>query len=364
MKAAAVIHALAAKGDPSLEQILVHTGQHYDHQMSRVFFDDLQLPEPSAFLDVGSGSHAVQTARAMQAFEPVLLAANPDAVVVVGDVNSTLACALVAAKLGFPVSHVEAGLRSFDRSMPEEINRILTDQLSDLLFTPSLDANRNLQREGIDDRKVHFIGNVMIDTLVRILPKAERSEVLQHLRLDSGAFVLVTLHRPSNVDEPPIIAEILRALLTIAENETVVFPIHPRTQARIEQLGLPMDHPSLRLIEPLSYIDFLALQRAAHFVITDSGGVQEETTYLGVPCLTVRPNTERPVTIHSGTNRLVGSTCREIVEAARDAGSRRAGPGSVPDLWDGRAGERIAGILINAYKHGSVAASCESPPGL
>jgi UDP-N-acetylglucosamine 2-epimerase (non-hydrolysing) len=233
--------------------------------------------------------------------------------------------------------------------MPEEINRMLTDQVSDLLFTPSIDANSNLRREGIDEKKVHFVGNVMIDTLIRLLPKAERSTVVEDLGLDPGSFALVTLHRPSNVDEASTLSEIVRALLSIAASRIVVFPVHPRTRERMEQLGLSGNHQSLRVIEPLSYIDFLALQRAAFFVITDSGGVQEETTYLGVPCLTVRPNTERPVTIEAGTNRLVGNTCDEIVRAARGIRSGDPVPRSIPDLWDGHAGERIAEILHQTF---------------
>ena len=299
MKAAPVVRALAQK--PGVRQVLVHTGQHYDQNMSDVFFRELEIPEPDSNLAVGSGSHAVQTGQIMMRFETVVKNDRPDLVLVYGDVNSTIAAALVCSKLGIPVAHVEAGLRSFDRGMPEEINRLLTDQIADLLFTPSEDGDRNLLREGIPAERIRFVGNVMIDTLVRLLPKAAAA---LPARLPD-AYALVTLHRPSNVDEPPMLQEILRVLDEISHELPVIFPIHPRTAQRIAQLGF---HPgeNFQFWEPQSYLQFLALQQKATVVITDSGGIQEETTFLGVPCLTVRDSTERPVTVEVGTNILVG----------------------------------------------------------
>jgi UDP-N-acetylglucosamine 2-epimerase (non-hydrolysing) len=341
MKTAALMHAMRARPE-DFEQLLVHTGQHYDQKMSQVFFDELGLPQPDAYLGVGSGSHALQTARAMTAFEPVLAEMRPDVVVVVGDVNSTLACALVASKLGVPVAHVEAGLRSFDRTMPEEINRILTDQVADFLFTPSPDGDENLQREGIPKEKIHFVGNVMIDTLIRLLPRAEPGPVLHRFGLFPETFVLVTLHRPSNVDDDRPLREIMKALGEIANVRPVVFPVHPRTSARMQYLGLiPGDR--IRLVEPLGYLDFLALQRSAYLVMTDSGGVQEESTFLGIPCLTLRPNTERPITLTTGTNRLVDSEYGPIMAAV--LATTRQDRHAPPELWDGHAAERISTIL-------------------
>lgn len=330
-------------------QMLVHTGQHYDNNMSRVFFDELDIPRPDVFLDVGSGTHAEQTARIMLAFEPIVLKHRPDWVIVVGDVNSTLACSLVCAKLEIPVAHVEAGLRSGNRTMPEEINRLLTDQIADLLFTPSKDADENLVKEGIPPTKIHFVGNVMIDTLVRLLPKARESRILAELALEPNGFVLVTLHRPSNVDDPQTLGEILTGLAELVKERPVVFPVHPRTRKCMEKLAIDLSRVSL--IEPLGYIEFLALMASAKLVITDSGGVQEETTYLGIPCLTVRPNTERPVTIHVGTNRLVESRAQAIVDAVQDldgVGSAKltATRPRRPDLWDGRTAHRIVQIMM------------------
>lgn len=332
------------------EQVLVHTGQHYDEKMSKVFFDDLGMPLPDINLEIGSGSHAWQTAQIMLKFEPTIQEYRPDAVVVPGDVNSTLGCALVASKIGIPIVHVEAGLRSFDRTMPEEINRVLTDQISSVLLTPSPECEGNLLREGIPGENIFFVGNVMIDTLKRLLPRAqERIPALAELMPPDG-YVLVTLHRPSNVDEPETLHEIMRALLKIGQNVPVVFPVHPRTTARLQSLDLNLEkEANLHLIEPLSYLDFLAFQSQARLVITDSGGVQEETTYLGIPCLTVRPNTERPVTIELGTNRLVASTCQSIVEASTpilaDGRQRTAGEGNRPELWDGISSQRIVSVL-------------------
>lgn len=342
----------SARLDPGGERILVHTGQHYDYNMSKIFFEELDLPIPDDFLNVGGGTHAEQTARVMLAFEPVLQKHAPDWLVVVGDVNSTLACALVGAKLGVRVAHVEAGLRSRDRSMPEEINRLLTDQLSDLLFTPSPDGDENLQDEGIPAHKIHCVGNVMIDTLVEMLPRAMARPVLGELGLQAGKYVLATLHRPSNVDRPETLSELLGGLNDIATRIPVIFPVHPRTRKNIEGLvGLALA-PGVHLIEPLGYLDFLSLTRSAALVLTDSGGVQEETTYLGVPCLTARPNTERPVTITQGTNRLVASRRSELLQAALEAlEGKRAGDHSVfhpPERWDGHAAERIIRILLQA----------------
>ncbi len=332
------------------EQLLVHTGQHYDVEMSSAFFDDLSLPRPDVNLEVGSGSHAWQTAQVMLRFEAVLEEFRPDWVVVPGDVNSTLACTLVAAKLGIKVAHVEAGLRSFDRTMPEELNRIVTDQLADALFTPSPDGDENLLREGVDPSRIHFVGNVMIDTLVRLLPAAvERWDTLADAHaLEQRSFVLVTLHRPGNVDHPGVLAELLGALTDLAVDYDVVFPVHPRTRTRLEGNGAAAGG-ALRLIRPVGYLDFLALQANAAAVLTDSGGVQEETTYLGVPCLTARPNTERPITLTAGTNRLVERRRDVLVRAVREAiASRNGHVHTPPQLWDGKASQRIVEVLARA----------------
>lgn len=340
MKIAPVMRELA-KYPLDFTQALVHTGQHYDLDMSQVFFDDLELPRPDVNLEVGSGSQAWQTAQVMLRFEPVVLEHRPDWVIVVGDVNSTLGCALVCGKLGIRVAHVEAGLRSFDRTMPEEINRLLTDQIADLLLTPSLDANANLLREGITPAKICFVGNVMIDTLVRLLPKAEQRWPRLRQRLDPDRYALVTLHRPANVDHPTTLAEIISALTEISRRIPVLFPAHPRTRKRLGESGLSSGSPHLRLIEPLGYLDFLALMTHADFVLTDSGGVQEETTYLGIPCLTIRPNTERPITVTIGTNCLVESKHEALIAAAQAALNGGWKRGAVPDLWDGMAAQRI-----------------------
>jgi UDP-N-acetylglucosamine 2-epimerase (non-hydrolysing) len=343
VKVAPVLSAMEKRG-PAFQQSLVHTGQHYNDSMSRVFFEHLDMPEPDEYLNAGSGTHAEQTARVMLAFEPVLLERQPDWVMVVGDVNSTLACALVCAKLGVRVAHVEAGLRSWDRSMPEEINRLLTDQVADLLFTPSRDADANLLREGIDPGKIHFVGNVMIDTLVQMLPKALARPVLNRMGLEKGHYVLVTLHRPTNVDQVEPLGEILSALEVIGQRLPVIFPVHPRTQERIGQFGL--EARGVRFLEPLGYLDFLALTHSAGLVLTDSGGIQEETTYLGVPCLTARSSTERPVTIEVGTNRLVASTRQAILEAFEQITPGERGQGQIPELWDGHTAERIAQVML------------------
>lgn len=350
MKAAPVLHAIEARG--GFAQALIHTGQHYDANMSEVFFGQLGMPRPDVNLEIGSGSHAVQTAKIMMGLEEELTARRPDLVLVYGDVNSTVAAALVCAKLGVRVGHVEAGLRSFDRTMPEEINRLVTDQLADLLFTPSADGDENLLREGVDPSKVHLVGNVMIDTLVRLRPAAEARwpELSAAHGLPNGGYALVTLHRASNVDDAEWLRSMLETLDEMAARLPVVFPIHPRTRQRLPGAGWAGPRgEGLRLTEPVGYLDFLALQAHAAVVITDSGGVQEETTYLGVPCLTVRENTERPVTISSGTNVLVGrdlGRLRAEAERVLAGGGRRAH--RPPPLWDGRAGERIAGVLAQS----------------
>ena len=324
---------------------LVHTGQHYDANMSQVFFDELDMPRPDEFLNVGSGSHADQTARTMLGFEPVVLNYRPDWVMVVGDVNSTLACALVCSKLGVRVAHVEAGLRSGDRTMPEEINRVVTDQIADALFTPSRDADENLLREGIPDSKIHFVGNVMIDTLVKMLPKALKRPTLANLGLEAGDYVLATLHRPCNVDDPAILEQILVGLGTISERMPVVLPVHPRTRQTLDSAMPILADSRVRLLDPCGYLDFLALTHSARLVITDSGGIQEETTYLGVPCLTVRPNTERPITVERGTNRLVGNDPTAIVECAIDLMSQKRKASPRLEYWDGIAANRIVRAL-------------------
>lgn len=348
MKVAPVMHEMA-QYPREFEQILVHTGQHYDTLMSRVFFEELGLPRPDVNLEVGSGSHTWQTAQVMSRFEPVVEEISPDWVVVVGDVNSTLACALVCSKMGIGVAHVEAGLRSYDRSMPEEINRLLTDQISDLLFTPSSDADENLLREGVAEEKVHFVGNVMIDTLVRLLPKAQAQWPGLRERFGLQRYLLVTLHRPSNVDEIEGLKGILEALSEISNEIAVLFPVHPRTRRRIHDFGLQEAAQGVQLLEPFGYLNFLALQAHADLVLTDSGGIQEETTYLGVPCLTARPNTERPVTIRSGTNQLVESSRHALVEAIRGRLAAEKVPRRVPPLWDGHTAKRIVRVFLQQY---------------
>ncbi len=352
MKIAPLVEAFAA--EPTVEQCLVHTGQHYDAAMSQVFFEELGIPRPDLELDVGSGSQAEQTARVMLAFEPVCIDWRPDVVVVVGDVNSTLGCALVAAKLGIRVAHVEAGLRSFDRSMPEEINRLLTDQISDLLFTTEPSGNENLHREGVAGDRVHFVGNTMIDTLLRHRERALRLDPGGDHAVESGRYLLVTLHRPSNVDSQQILAGILEALGEIGIHTPVLFPMHPRTRRNIETFDLGSRLGSIRVLEPLGYLPFLALMARAGVVVTDSGGIQEETTVLGVPCLTLRSNTERPITLERGTNRLVPSDPGAIGRAVRETLTRSSGaqspPPSLPPLWDGRAAERISKILLDVLR--------------
>jgi UDP-N-acetylglucosamine 2-epimerase (non-hydrolysing) len=314
--------------------------------MSDVFFQELGLPEPDVNLEVGSGSHARQTAEIMARLEPVIVEQKPDLVVVYGDVNSTVAAALVCSKLLVPLGHVEAGLRSFDRTMPEEINRLLTDQVADLLFTPSSDGDENLLHEGIAPAKIHLVGNVMIDTLIRLLPVAERRYVLERLYVKPRAYGLVTLHRPANVDDPSVLGAIVEALHAVSNHVSLLFPVHPRTRQRLQHWELAEARPGVRLLEPLSYLDFLALQRSAAFVITDSGGIQEESTYLGVPCLTVRENTERPITTRLGTSCLVGRDMRKLQECVQQILTGDWRHGQIPPLWDGHAAERIADVIV------------------
>lgn len=342
MKIAPIVAEIGRR--PNLRGVLAHTGQHYDETMSAAFFRDLEIPAPDHHLGVGSGTHAEQTARVMLAFEPVVTAERPDWVIVVGDVNSTLACALVAVKLGVRVAHVEAGLRSFDRCMPEEINRVATDAIADLLLTPSADADANLRREGVPEEKIRRVGNVMIDTLRRQLPFAARSPILETFGLAPRRYAVVTLHRPSNVDDEPTLRGVLSSLAKLAQTLPVVFPVHPRTRQKLASLRDLETPPGLRLCEPLGYRDFLRLWSAARLVLTDSGGLQEETTGLGVPCLTLRENTERPITVSEGTNRVVGVNPANIDAAIAE--TLAAPPvGRIPELWDGRTAERIVGAL-------------------
>ena len=329
---------------PRLSTVLVHTGQHYDQKMSAVFFKELGIPAPDINLEVGSGSHAVQTANIMTRFEPVCLQEKPDWVVVVGDVNSTMACTLVAAKLGIKVAHVEAGLRSFDRTMPEEINRIVTDSLANLLLTPSKDANENLHREGVPDSRIKLVGNIMIDALVDNLGKARQSKILSQYNLEPGHFVYVTLHRPSNVDHRDSLSTIMRELTDLGTTLPVVFPIHPRTRKMLSEFGLaPAESSAIRITEPIGYHDSLCLTENARFVLTDSGGLQEESTFFQTPCLTLRPNTERPVTLSLGSNRL--TELRRLRCDIQETLHRPLRIGTNPPLWEGHTAKRILRTL-------------------
>ena len=342
MKIAPVMEAL--RGDSRVRQVLVNTGQHYDEAMAGGFLAELQLPTPDHNLGVGSATHAVQTAKVMMAFEEICLADRPDLVVVVGDVNSTMAASLVAAKLVIPIAHVEAGLRSRDKYMPEEVNRIVTDRLADLLLTPSRDADENLRAEGASIDRIHFVGNVMIDTLRRHLPIATRERVRDRLPMIDRPYAVLTLHRPSNVDDRETLGGILTAVQQVAARMPVIFPVHPRTRNRLREFDLDAVLQNVVLTEPLGYVDFLALTSHAGLILTDSGGLQEESTALGIPCLTLRENTERPVTVTHGTNRVVGTKTLDIV-AGVDQLFASPPPRRIPELWDGRAAERIAGVL-------------------
>jgi UDP-N-acetylglucosamine 2-epimerase (non-hydrolysing) len=342
MKAAPVLATLARV--VGLRQTLIHTGQHYDSNMSDVFFQQLDMPPPDLNLEVGSGSHAQQTAEIIARFEPVVTDCRPDLVLVYGDVNSTMAAALVCSKLQVRVGHVEAGLRSYDRSMPEEINRLITDQLSDLLFTPSEDADENLGREGIDAAKIHRVGNVMIDTLARLLPRclSYKPDGLP------ARYALVTVHRPSNVDDLAWLRTLIVALAQLSQELAILFPVHPRTRQRISELDLPATAKGLRLMDPKPYLEFLALQQGATVVVTDSGGMQEETSFLGVPCLTLRENTERPITVSRGTNLLIGrdvSRLQTEIHGILAGNTKKSSP--IP-LWDGHAADRIAQVITTA----------------
>lgn len=333
-----------------IEPLLVHTGQHYDEQMSDFFFSQLDIPEPDINLEVGSASHTVQTAEIMKAFEPVVLKHKPDAVLVVGDVNSTIACGLVAVKLGVKLVHIEAGLRSFDRSMPEEINRVLTDSISDILFCTEQSGVDNLLHEGIPEEKIFLVGNVMIDTLLKNKAKAATSNILGQLNLDGNDFAVVTLHRPANVDDPLTFGQILNALEAIQNDMPIIFPVHPRTRKNLVSSSLSKriaKQHDLRLIDPLGYLDFLKLMSSAKLVLTDSGGIQEETTILKVPCLTLRENTERPITEEIGSNRVVGTDTEKIIKAYKQAINERWRNLQTPPLWDGCAAERIVKILLD-----------------
>ena len=345
MKMAPLVHCLQQRGIP---QKLVHTGQHYDANMSKVFFDDLGMPAPDVYLGVGSGSHAEQTAKIMVEFEKVLGSDRPDLVVVVGDVNSTLACSVVSAKLCVPVAHIEAGLRSFDPSMPKEVNRIVTDRLAEILLTPSPDGDEHLKNEGVPSSRIHRVGNIMIDSLVANLKKAEASGVLADLSLEPRGYAVVTLHRPSNVDDPGTLLRVMRVLHEIATELPIVFICHPRTAARLKELeGYESVSAGgdLRVLPPLGYLDFLRLYSQSRLVLTDSGGLQEETTYLGIHCVTIRENTERPITLTQGTNTLVGTDADKILAAARPALDGEPASGSVPELWDGRTAPRIVDVF-------------------
>ena len=350
MKIAPLMHAWARR--PAVRALLVHTGQHYDANMSALFFRELGIPEPDLNLEVGSASHAVQTAEIMRAFEPVVLEHRPAAVVVVGDVNSTIACGLVAVKLGVKLVHVEAGLRSFDRTMPEEVNRVLTDAISDLLFCTEASGVANLRREGVAEERIHLVGNVMIDTLLRHRARADASRALLDLGLEPRGYAVLTLHRPANVDDPAVLGRLLDALEEVQRDLAIVFPVHPRTRQKLAGSGLAArlaGLPRLRLVEPQGYLDFLKLMAEARLVLTDSGGIQEETTFLGVPCVTARTSTERPVTTQIGTNVLVGddlALSREAIGRILDGAARH---GAIPPLWDGHSAERTVAILEQRF---------------
>lgn len=349
MKIAPLISELENHGK-NIQWKLVHTGQHYDEKMSDLFFRQLEIPEPNINLEVGSASHTVQTAEIMKRFEPVVKEYRPDVVLVVGDVNSTIACGLVTAKSGVKLAHVEAGLRSFDRSMPEEINRILTDSISDFLFCTEQSGVDNLLREGISDEKIFFVGNVMIDTLLNNKVKAENSNILNRLNLNGGDFAVVTLHRPSNVDDVVVFGRILDSLEIIQNDMPVVFPVHPRTRRNLYSMSLRNRIDSMtgfHLLDPLGYLDFLKLMSSAKIVLTDSGGIQEETTILNVPCLTLRENTERPITVEVGSNRIVGTETAKIVDAYKQIRDYESRKSQVPPLWDGNAAKRIVRVLLD-----------------
>lgn len=347
MKAAPLMHQLL-KNSEKFQITFVHTGQHYDHKLSQLFFDQLGMPKPDINLGVGSASHAEQTASIMIALEKLMIERGTDAVVVFGDINSTIAAAVVAAKLRVKLIHVEAGLRSFDNGMPEEINRIVTDRLSDILFVSEMSGLTNLHNEGVSSDKIFFVGNIMIDSLVRNLEAAQKSAILDELDLLPHEYIAMTLHRPANVDNREVLISLLKVIEEIGRVMPVVFPCHPRTQKEMQNFGITdgIDKKALRMIEPLGYLDFLKLQSECKFVLTDSGGVQEETTYLNIPCITLRENTERPATVEIGSNVITGSDPDKVRKTARDIFDGRAKIGRVPELWDGHTAERITEILI------------------
>lgn len=342
----APIHRSFQKYSNEVQHLICHTGQHYDVNMSDVFFQELELPYPNFYLGVGSGSHAEQTAKIMIEFEKVLLQEKPDLIIVVGDVNSTIACSLVAVKLGIKVAHVEAGLRSFDRTMPEEINRLLTDQIADYLFVTEKSGIKNLKNEGIANERIFFVGNTMIDTLIYFLPKIEKSKILEELNLKPNEYIVVTLHRPSNVDEPENLVKIFEQFKKISEKYKIVFPIHPRTKKNLQKADVNYKHSNILLIEPVGYISFVKLVKNSLMVLTDSGGIQEETTYLKIPCITLRQNTERPITAEIGTNKLIGTEYHKIAEECFNTIQNPPVDSQIPPLWDGKAAERIAAKII------------------
>jgi UDP-N-acetylglucosamine 2-epimerase (non-hydrolysing) len=347
MKAAPVLKEIQKHPD-SLSAFLIHTGQHYDHNLSKLFFEDLGMPNPDLYLGVGSGSHAEQTAKIMVELEKVMMKERPELVMVFGDVNSTLAGALVASKLGVPLSHVEAGLRSFNKAMPEEINRMVADCLADYLFVTEKSGTENLLREGVNPKKIIFVGNTMIDSLVGNLGAAQKSGILDQLSLKPRGYTVLTLHRPSNVDDITILSNLLEVISTIGRRIPVVFPCHPRTRKELGEFGLldKIDKDAIRIIEPLGYLDFLKLQSESKFVLTDSGGIQEETTYLGIPCITLRENTERPITAELGTNIITGIDPGKIVSAANSILDGKMKESRIPELWDGKAARRIVNFIL------------------
>ncbi|MFB3056099.1 MAG: non-hydrolyzing UDP-N-acetylglucosamine 2-epimerase [Ignavibacteriaceae bacterium] len=342
----APIHRAFQKYKEEIHHLICHTGQHYDEKMSKIFFDDLELSKPDFYLGVGSGSHAEQTAKIMIEFEKILLKENPGLIIVVGDVNSTIACSLTASKLNIPTVHVEAGLRSFDRKMPEEINRILTDTIAEYLFVTEKSGLINLKNEGISEDKVYFVGNVMIDSLIHFLPKTMNSKILDQLKIESKNYVLVTLHRPSNVDEKENLISLVNLLNNISLKRKVVFPIHPRTKNNLDAFGILSSlNPDVILTDPIGYIDFITLIKNCELILTDSGGIQEESTYLGVQCITIRTTTERPITVEIGTNQLVGDDYSKAEQVAIEVLNGKKKQGKIPEKWDGKSAERIAEII-------------------
>jgi UDP-N-acetylglucosamine 2-epimerase (non-hydrolysing) len=344
----APIHKALQKYSTQIHHLICHTGQHYDEKMSKIFFDNLQMPKPDFYLGIGSGTHAEQTGRIMIEFEKILLDEKPDLIIVVGDVNSTIACSLTASKLHIPSVHVEAGLRSFDRKMPEEINRILTDRIADYLFVSEKSGMVNLKNEGIPDDNVFFVGNVMIDSLINFLPKTEASNILDKLKVEQQNFVLVTLHRPSNVDKKDNLISLISMLNNIAEKRKVVFPVHPRTKNNLDNFGILSNlNVNVILTDPIGYIDFISLIKNSELILTDSGGIQEESTYLGVQCITIRTTTERPITVEIGTNQIVGDDYEKAEKTAVDVLNGNKKHGEIPEKWDGKSAERIAEIIID-----------------